>query len=901
LVCPLSVGIVPIPQRAQTLAAIKGEEMRKIICILFVLISISSFAQFNEPIQINGPNIANIDGQNAYKIIGENVYITYLEEHYIFEFAQYYYTVMFKLSEDNGQNFVTTQIDSIPNISKANPVLEVLSDDTIIIIYNNMGLKKAISVDNANSFQIEEVSLNTFEQIHITNQNDIISIAIEDNDYTLLQNHPFQIENFISSTNRDISQIEQNGIRPFPPDTEIVYVKINGNSYTSMIGNIEHVADSSFIVYNSYPDAEHPDFPIGDSIWVNEVAIYDTIWAEGPSGILNNQSVWVECVLWIEGMVGGLQSWGCPENIYITNDLYYENTEIGNKPDNLFNMNLTDFIGLYSEDRILIKYKHFDPFINEIVAPNCDGDVYIYGLLIALEDDLNNSNTGYFSFEYHHPHGSTPNFWWTNPSTGDEEFLTYIDLHKFILNPTEPVPADLEPFILHGNNPPTGFPACGHPYESPDYAQPDIPPYGTDYPWYNPVWPESSDDIVYERGIFHFYGSVVQRRRGFIHRSGNDPYNHPSSHEWDIENHHYDGFHGSVGYSQDKHFDGRLLFQKLIDISLFSSQITNSYKILRSIDNGNTFYTLDEQTIEGARYNLQMCANDSLLVFAYQESRTTLFNLKLYHENTIYEFSIDLSNYPEIFNPVLLDMKLKDYLFIHISNSDIYFYNNSNEFIIEYDLENNEIESITTFEPDYNLTDFNISNSELKVVTTCEMLNDELNPEPLSLFFNCSDDDNWIDVYNFETDFTNFSPYSSKIALNFNETDSLYFILNKTDSLTFLGNIYLMTGSNNFLTEYSDVEIINPKLSLHSYPNPFNPSTIILFTISKETNVNLSIYNIKGQKVKILIHNKLAKGSHSIIWNGDDNKGKSVSSGLYFYKLNLDGKTGAVNKCLLLK
>jgi len=96
-------------------------------------------------------------------------------------------------------------------------------------------------------------------------------------------------------------------------------------------------------------------------------------------------------------------------------------------------------------------------------------------------------------------------------------------------------------------------------------------------------------------------------------------------------------------------------------------------------------------------------------------------------------------------------------------------------------------------------------------------------------------------------------------------------------------------------------ELHAAKYSLSNYPNPFNPATTLYFSIPEETNVDLSIYNIKGQKVKTLAHTKIIKGSHSVIWNGNDDSDKLVSSGIYFYKLNVNGKTELVKKCLLLK
>ena len=86
-----------------------------------------------------------------------------------------------------------------------------------------------------------------------------------------------------------------------------------------------------------------------------------------------------------------------------------------------------------------------------------------------------------------------------------------------------------------------------------------------------------------------------------------------------------------------------------------------------------------------------------------------------------------------------------------------------------------------------------------------------------------------------------------------------------------------------------------------NYPNPFNPETTIPFSIPKESKVELTVYNIKGQKVKTIAKDVFEKGFHKLIWNGKDTNGKSVSSGVYFYKLNIDGKTCAIKKCLLLK
>jgi len=63
----------------------------------------------------------------------------------------------------------------------------------------------------------------------------------------------------------------------------------------------------------------------------------------------------------------------------------------------------------------------------------------------------------------------------------------------------------------------------------------------------------------------------------------------------------------------------------------------------------------------------------------------------------------------------------------------------------------------------------------------------------------------------------------------------------------------------------------------------------------------LLIFNLKGQKVKTLLKGSLEKGLHTIKWNGIDDRGKSVSSGVYFYRLKSADNQQIVKKCLLLK
>jgi hypothetical protein len=74
-----------------------------------------------------------------------------------------------------------------------------------------------------------------------------------------------------------------------------------------------------------------------------------------------------------------------------------------------------------------------------------------------------------------------------------------------------------------------------------------------------------------------------------------------------------------------------------------------------------------------------------------------------------------------------------------------------------------------------------------------------------------------------------------------------------------------------------------------NYPNPFNSSTTIRFDLPKSCPLNLNIYDLTGRLVKSVIHNeKLEVGVHSVCWNGVDEAGTKVGSGVYLYKLESD-------------
>lgn len=94
---------------------------------------------------------------------------------------------------------------------------------------------------------------------------------------------------------------------------------------------------------------------------------------------------------------------------------------------------------------------------------------------------------------------------------------------------------------------------------------------------------------------------------------------------------------------------------------------------------------------------------------------------------------------------------------------------------------------------------------------------------------------------------------------------------------------------------------------LQNYPNPFNPTTNIRYSLPKQTNVSIRVYDIKGSLIATLVDNTQNPGTYEVTWNGKDNSGNGVSSGVYFYKMTLSEEVNPtntrifVNKMILLK
>lgn len=100
---------------------------------------------------------------------------------------------------------------------------------------------------------------------------------------------------------------------------------------------------------------------------------------------------------------------------------------------------------------------------------------------------------------------------------------------------------------------------------------------------------------------------------------------------------------------------------------------------------------------------------------------------------------------------------------------------------------------------------------------------------------------------------------------------------------------------------YSNPQAIPTQFALHqNSPNPFNPTTRISFDLPKAGDVKIAVFNVLGQRVTDLVDGYRDAGSYDVIWDGKDNSGATVASGMYFYKIST-ADFSETKKMLLLK
>ena len=173
--------------------------------------------------------------------------------------------------------------------------------------------------------------------------------------------------------------------------------------------------------------------------------------------------------------------------------------------------------------------------------------------------------------------------------------------------------------------------------------------------------------------------------------------------------------------------------------------------------------------------------------------------------------------------------------------------------------------------------------------------------------------DVWIGAqYNFSGNFTRMGNggvlrIDGADQTSYTEADGLAYRSVNTIAIAPDGAVWC--GTDKGLSRYGktmitriESESIRPKIIavVGNFPNPFNPSTTISFTLPVAGRIDLSVYSITGQKVRTLLIGPMTAGTHSVVWDGRDDSGNTMSSGVYLTHLRAE-KAVSSHKILLMK
>jgi len=84
--------------------------------------------------------------------------------------------------------------------------------------------------------------------------------------------------------------------------------------------------------------------------------------------------------------------------------------------------------------------------------------------------------------------------------------------------------------------------------------------------------------------------------------------------------------------------------------------------------------------------------------------------------------------------------------------------------------------------------------------------------------------------------------------------------------------------------EQKNVKPVSDNFEIVSYPNPFNPSTTLSYSLPSTSNVKLEIYDVMGRLIKSFTTNSQSSGTHQVVWDGTNSNGIKVSTGIYIYR-----------------
>ena len=659
-------------------------------------------------------------------------------------------------------------------------------------------------------------------------------------------------------------------VGPADNDNCIVLLEVEGSAASGYLGTFTPPRRVRANVYDIYP-------PAGDSLYTNSFTVVDTIWTPITTFPMP-EKLYTRGTLWIKGTFSGQRSIYSDSDIYLIGDILLSGTTAPGSP---YPDNLTDKVSLISDKQIIIKYGYKNPADSLRIHPNLGADsafpdpagggIFIYADLIALHDAGGSGDrAGAFTFEYQHPHPSTPalNVQNTYPD-GTQETVLYdwIDIHRRHYPPT-----------------------ASQPWPSPALGQTSL-----DLPYYNPLWPERQPYL--ERGTVNLWGSLYEERSGFLHRSHNDTEYPSNSGVWNIDmdkcgyptnpiaiadpvlgnislmSRNYPGAAGAgVGYKRNHQYDPRSFAgMPKMDILGMGAKIyesigfeepsfmvqwhrLNESVIHKSMDqiNGQFIYHLNNTLFTDEEAYPQNLPDDWEIIQAKLLPNGHVISLQKSTGDDGQSCRLVISDLEQSSTSVIHQSPYtRDYISLHrILDGFLY--------VIPGDTEN----SATLVRLDANG----------KILSTDDTL-------PLTAGFGSD------------------SIVDSRITLSSTEPGILHACLWANSTL--MGSpLWHLQGNIDPLSA-DDPAIVPSALSISCFPNPF--TDLISLKVESPTNqqVKINIYNVKGQKIKSL-QLYAGSGSGQITWNGNDDKGMPVAQGVYFARI-ADAEHTKITKILRIK
>jgi len=176
-----------------------------------------------------------------------------------------------------------------------------------------------------------------------------------------------------------------------------------------------------------------------------------------------------------------------------------------------------------------------------------------------------------------------------------------------------------------------------------------------------------------------------------------------------------------------------------------------------------------------------------------------------------------------------------------------------------------------------------------------------INADPTSLVAAFDNENNCRSVGKWEDGFWYFTIVGNENgeAISFKMYDGD--IYESAETITFSNDETLGTPDNPITITMSTGANTPTTYNLsQNYPNPFNPVTVIAYQLPTASNVEISIYNIKGEKIRTLVNENREAGMYKVTWNGKDNNNNAVSSGIYFYRI-ITNNYSDTKKMILMK